>query len=251
MGNIKAKRLFFDIETSPNLVYSWNVGHKQNISYENIVRERAVICICYKWEGERTVHSLTWDSKQNDKKMLQDFIKIMNSADEVVGHNSENFDIKWIRTRCIFHGIEMFPNYGSLDTLKKSRGRFRFNSNRLDYINKYLGGKGKVSTGFGLWVAVMQNDEDALAKMVRYCKNDVKILEDVYHKLAPYITNHVHHGVINGKPKHSCPECGSFNCSLSKRRVTASGIIKVQLQCQDCGKYFTITESTYKNMVEV
>ena len=32
----KFKRLFFDIETSPNIVFSWNIGYNLNISYENI-----------------------------------------------------------------------------------------------------------------------------------------------------------------------------------------------------------------------
>lgn len=244
------KRLYFDIETSPNLVYSWNVGRKISIDYENIVKERAIICICYKWEGESTVHSLHWDSRQNDKKMLQEFIEVANTADELVGHNGDNFDIKWIRTRCAYHGIEMFPKYSTLDTLKKSRGSFRFNSNRLDYIAKYFGVGKKLKTSFNLWKGVLSNDEVAMEKMIRYCKMDVKVLEAVYKRLSPYISNSVHHGVLHERPKHSCPECGSLHTTLSKRRVTASGTVKVQLQCQDCGKYFTITESTFKNMEE-
>jgi uncharacterized protein YprB with RNaseH-like and TPR domain len=245
------KRLFFDIETSPNLVYSWNVGYKQQIDYHNIVKERAVICICWKWEGEKEVHELHWDKNQSDKKMLQEFVKVANQADEMVGHNSENFDIKWIRTRCVYHGIPMFPKYASLDTLKKARGGFRFNSNRLDYISTFLGAKGKTSTGFGLWTKVMDGDEAAMAKMIKYCKNDVKILEDVYKKLSNYIVNNVHHGALKGRPKHTCPECGEDNCTVSKRRTTASGMIKVQLQCNSCGKYHSISEATYKKMAEI
>lgn len=30
------KRLFFDIETSPNIVFSWNIGRDISIDYENI-----------------------------------------------------------------------------------------------------------------------------------------------------------------------------------------------------------------------
>ena len=42
------KRLFWDIETSPGLDYSWRCGYKINISSDNIVREPAIICISYK-----------------------------------------------------------------------------------------------------------------------------------------------------------------------------------------------------------
>ena len=65
------KRLFFDIETSPNIGLFWEAGYRKTISPDNIIKERAIICICYKWEHEEEVHSLTWDKNQNDKKMLE------------------------------------------------------------------------------------------------------------------------------------------------------------------------------------
>ena len=57
----KIKRLFFDIETSPMIVYSWRVGWKLNIGTDNIIEDWKVICISYKWEGEDKVHTLSWD----------------------------------------------------------------------------------------------------------------------------------------------------------------------------------------------
>ena len=129
----KRKRLYFDIETSPNIGFFWQSGYKLNIGYQNILKERSIICICYKWEGDKEVHGLTWDKKQDDKKMLQDFIKIVDSADELVGHNGDKFDLAWIRTRCLFHGIQMFPNYVTIDTLKVARSKFKFKR----YIWKY------------------------------------------------------------------------------------------------------------------
>ena len=140
------RRLFFDIETSPNIGLFWQAGYKKNIDYSNIIQERAIICICYKWEDEKEVHALTWDSRQNDKKMLQDFIKVANQAVELVGHNGDKFDLAWIRTRCVFHRIDMFPKYLTIDTLKVARAKFRFNSNKLDYIAEYLGLGNKIKT---------------------------------------------------------------------------------------------------------
>ncbi len=79
------KRLYFDIEVSPNIGMFWEAGYKLNIGTENIVKERAIICICYKWEGEKKVHSLRWDKNQCDKTLLKDFIKVANDAHELVG----------------------------------------------------------------------------------------------------------------------------------------------------------------------
>jgi hypothetical protein len=69
-------RLFFDIETSPNIGFFWQSGYKLQVPYTNIIKERAIICICYKWENDKKVYSLNWDKDQCDKQMLIDFIKI-------------------------------------------------------------------------------------------------------------------------------------------------------------------------------
>ena len=144
----KIKRLFFDIETSPIIAYTWRVGWKLNIHTDNIIEDWKVICISYKWEDENVVRNLTWDKNQDDKQMLIDFIKIANEADEIIAHNGDRFDIKKIRTRCIYHRIPMFPKYRTLDTLKKAKSGFNFNSNRLDYIAKFLGVGAKLKISY-------------------------------------------------------------------------------------------------------
>lgn len=248
----KVKRLFMDIETSPNIGIFWSAGYKQQISYDNIVKERAIICICYKWANSNKVYSLTWDKNQDDKAMLEQFIQIANQADEIVAHNGDKFDLPWIRTRCLYHRIPMFPQYTTLDTLKGARSKFKFNSNRLDYIAKYLGVGGKTSTGFDLWKdAVLHNSKKALKDMVNYCKNDVVILEDVYNEMSPYLPSKTHHGVLEGKRVSSCPNCASDNTKVVKKRVNARGSKTYQLQCQSCGKYHTLSESVYNNELNI
>jgi DNA polymerase elongation subunit (family B)/ribosomal protein S27E len=246
------KRLFFDIETSPNIGFFWSPGYKISLSYDNIIKERAIICICYKWAGEDEIHSLTWDGNQSDKKLLEKFIKVANTADEIVGHNGDKFDLPWVRTRCLFHKIPMFPNYTTVDTLKHARSKFRFNSNRLDYIAKFLGIGSKISTSYDLWKQIVLNkDKKALEDMVTYCKKDVALLEEIYNTLSPYIPAKTHHGVILGQGKHSCPECGSTNMVFSKKRMSALGVPRIQLQCKDCGKYHTVSNKTYEESLDV
>lgn len=232
------RRLYFDIETSPNIGLFWSAGYKQTIDYSNIIKERAIICICYKWEDEKEVYSLNWDKNQCDKKMLIEFIKIANQANELVGHNGDRFDLPWIRTRCLFHGIDMFPTYQTIDTLKISRNKFRFNSNRLNYIAQYLGIGQKIKTEFNLWKdIVLRKDKDAMDKMVKYCKKDVQLLEKVHKFLNNHTLAKTHYGVIYGQDRGTCPECGSDELHIRMRRTTASGLKKIQYQCQTCGKY--------------
>lgn len=245
---MKIKQLFFDIETCPNIGLFWQAGYKQNIPYDNIIQERRIICICYKWRGEKQVHSLVWDKNQNDKTMLQQFVKIANEADELIGHNGDKFDLPWVKTRCLFHSIPMFPSYTTLDTLKAARSKFKFQSNTLNYIAGFLGLGSKSPTSFDLWKKILlNNDAKSLDYMIKYCKQDVVLLEKVYLKLSNYITAKTHHGMLNGGEKTDCPECGCKKMKLNQNRISASGLKRIQLQCTSCGKYHTVSETTYKN----
>lgn len=246
------KRLFFDIETSPMIVYSWRTGWKINIHTDNIIEDWRIICISYKWEHEDKVKNLRWDENKCDKKMLTDFIKIMNEADECIAHNGDRFDIKKIRTRCLFHRIPMFPKYRTLDTLKKAKSGFNFNSNRLDYIAKFLGVGAKLEhEGFNMWVKCMQGDEEALKDMVKYCDMDIVVLEDVFLALQNYIINNTHTGVHNGKMKASCPNCASEDVSLLKNDVTAKGTVKRLMECNTCGYDYDISNRDWRNFLEM
>ena len=241
----KRRRLFFDIETSPNIGLFWEAGYKKNITTDNIIRERAIICICYKWEDEKEVYALQWDAKQNDKRMLEQFVKVANTANELVGHNGDKFDLAWIRTRCLFHGIDMFPTYQTIDTLKVARSKFRFQSNRLNYIAEFLGLGGKIKTEFNLWKDILLNkDKVAMEKMIKYCKKDVSLLEEVYKLLGNHIAPKTHYGVVFGEDRGSCPECGADSKNLIKNmsRTTATGVVKIQYQCKVCNKFHTKTD---------
>ena len=248
MNKFNKKRLFFDIETSPNVGFFWSAGYKLNVPYSNIIKERAIICICYKWEGEDKVYSLQWDKDQNDKELLEKFILVANDAKELVGHNGDKFDLPWIRTRCLFHGIPCFPNYTTIDTLKQARSKFRFNSNRLDYIAQYLNvGEKSETGGFDLWKdIVLNNSQTAMKTMVEYCKNDVVILEKVFQHLKNYVPHKTHFGVSETGEKTTCPECGSDDLRHSQTRYTATGTPRVQVQCNDCHKYHTVANRTYE-----
>lgn len=247
------RRLIFDIEVSPNIGWFWKPEHWLRVNHENIILEGGIICICWKWAGEKTVHSLTWDQRHNEKKMLAAFIKEANKADELVSHNGNHFDLPWIRTRCLVYGISMMPEYVSIDTLAEAKHRFNFMSNKLSHIAHVLGVGSKMDTGGAkLWKQVLMgeteaenrdfwkrlllgNNRRALAKMVRYCKNDVLLLERVWEKMVSYIKPKTHYGKVS----NTCPECGSGDIYIIKHRITAAGSHRVQFQCKSCGKYHT------------
>ena len=247
-----SRRLYFDMETSFNIVATFQIGRKMFIGPESIIKERAVICIAYKWENDPRVYTFQWDRDQCDKAMLAKFVKVAEQADELVAHNGDRFDIRWLRTRCLFHRIPCMPDFVSVDTLKLARSGFNFNSNKLDYIGKFLGvGRKMDAGGIESWKAViLNNDRKALNHMVAYCQQDVELLQRVHAELIPYTKAKTHRGMLNGGARIDCPECGSTEYKINQHRITGAGVRVVQLQCKDCGKFHNVPDTTFKANVE-
>lgn len=241
------KRLFFDIETSYYQGWFWRPARKTTITYDQIHKHSAIICVCWKFEGNNTVHSLKWD-KGNDKDLCKEFSKVLMEADEVIGHNGDNFDLKWIRTRLLFHGAKSLPEFKSIDTLKISRSKFKFPSNKLNDIARYLGIGQKIETGgIELWhKVILLNCKRAMSNMIKYCKGDVLLLESVYDKLSGFAPAKTHVAVKNGGDKADCPYCGSDQTRIKDRVVSVAGTIKIRMSCK-CGKFFTTSLKAFND----
>ena len=247
----KPKRLFYDIETSYNIVKSWRIGFNINLNMEDIIQERAIITIAYKWEGEEDVTVLSWD-KGCDKKIIEDFVKVMSESDEMIGHNIDRYDTKFIMGRALKHGIIGLPKYQSTDTLKLAKKHFMLNSNKLDYIAQYLGIGHKVRhRGMEMWDdIILRNDPKALEEMIEYNVQDVFLTEQVYHKLMEYSLPKVNHASKQTGDKHTCPQCGSDHAELHKTYISGSGVKTRLMSCKSCSTNFTISNTNYTKFYE-
>lgn len=248
----EGKILIYDIETSPNIGWFWRAGYKQNIQPNQILKERAVICVSYKWVGEDQVYNLVWDKEQNDKFLIEQFVQVLNEADLIVAHNGDNFDIKWLKTRALFHRIPMLPNYKQFDTLKVAKSKLYLNSNRLDYISKFLGFEGKIQTTPDLWnKVVILNDRETLKDMLEYCDEDVRQLEKVYNELKYLDNPRIHAGVLNGIIKQTSPITGSVNIEHVKTVTTNTGTIKHIMKDLETNRIFEMSDMNYKKFLEI
>lgn len=253
---IPIKRLFFDIETGYYIlkIRAWQLRNFQKyFDHKDIEREKEIICISYKWQYEDKVHTLDW--RKGEKQMLKEFVKIMGEADEVIAHNGDKFDIRFIRTRCLYHGVLMFPNYRSLDTIRKSRSSFLFASNSLDYLGVFtgLGGKDDFDgrNKMRIWEEVYENgNEELLEEMIRYCERDVTMLEDYYFIISPFITHNNNFAVLTGSEKWDCPECASEDVKMYRTYTTPMGVIRREMKCNHCKKQYKISNKTYMSMLE-
>lgn len=248
--NEKPKILFYDIEVSYGLARVWRPGYNLKVDYTDFEVHPKIICISWKWNDSDEVHSVDWGTKQDDKELLQEFIKELNKSTFIVHHNGDKFDLPWIRTRALYHNLSMLPKYTSVDTLKLARYHFRFPSNRLDHLGDYLQLGRKVKVDRDLWVDTINGDEKALEDMVTYCNQDVFLLEEIYNKLSTMTLPTVHAGVLNDKVKQTSPYSGGRNLEVVKRTATRAGTIKYLMKCLDTNRYFEMSNADYKKYKE-
>lgn len=236
-----SKILFYDIETSPNVVYSWTTGNKVRLTHDNILKERQIICIAWKWEDGKKVYSADWGSDQDDRRVLKAFLPVIQEADVIIAHNGDRYDLRFMQGRLAYHNLPPIAP-ATIDTLKQSRKAFFTNSHKLDYLGQFLGLGRKLDTGgFGLWKDVMSGSGPALKKMVRYCRQDVRLLESVYHKIKIYAPQTIHIGLLKGGDHSCCKACGSPQTRLSGTRIMST--IRYQCRrCASCGHYWRTNE---------
>ena len=107
----------------------------------------------------------------DDKRILQEIWGLLDSADFLIGHNSDGYDLKMLRGRFEHWGMDFPWEAKQIDTLKLSRKYTKRISHSLDYLT---GGKKKEIDGDDWRKIALTGDPDALRRMEEYCRQDVR-----------------------------------------------------------------------------
>lgn len=230
------KTVFLDIEISPTLATVWGL-FKQNIGINQITGNSEVLTWVAKVHGERELHdgSLMRDGK---RRMLRRMHKLLSEADAVVTWNGNSFDLKVLNKEFLLLGLSAPSPFKSVDLLAVARKRFRFTSNKLDYVAGQLGLGHKVKhRGHDLWLECMARKREAFDEMLAYNRQDVVLLERIYDRMGSWVTGRPNASVEGG---HVCPKCGSER--LQRRGYHASATRRyARFQCRDCHGWSTAT----------
>jgi hypothetical protein len=138
----KAKILFLDIETLPNVSYTWGKYEQNVIAFK---QEGCIATYAAKWMGGKVFSKSLRDYKgyesfsYDDSKLVADLWKLFDEAEIIVAHNGDQFDIKYSNARFIFHSLNPPSPYKTVDTKKAVKAVARFNSNKLDDLGELLG----------------------------------------------------------------------------------------------------------------
>lgn len=240
-----ARILLLDIETAPMEADVWGMW-KNNVGLNQLVKDWYILSWSAKWLGVDKPYyadqrNVPLDQIEDDSAILAKLHALLDQADVVVAHNAARFDVPKINARFIKAGFLPPSPYKIIDTLLIAKKQFKFSSNRLEYLAKFLDVPQKKLAhhrfpGHALWTAVRKGNKQAWAEMKTYNIADVYALEGVYLKLRPWDKLHPNVAVTEDSDEHLCPTCGSVH--VTPRGFTHTNVGKYQRYvCGDCGSW--------------
>ena len=237
----KPKILLLDIETSPMLGYFWDVW-EQNIQLNQIKQDWHILAFAAKWLGEPASKMIYHDQRNNkniedDKNLLRKAWELLNECDILVSQNGKAFDEKKLNAKFVLNGMKPPKPYRHIDTKQIASRKFKFTSNKLEYLSdklnkKYKKLKHEKFSGFSLWKECLAGNKLAWKEMEKYNKYDVLALEELYKTLMPW-DNSINFNVYTDSLDLIC-SCGSKEFIKNGYSYTNSGKYQ-RYQCKQCG----------------
>lgn len=199
-----------------------------------------MMCWSAKWTDRTKIYfrSTFHDGKD---RMLADLWKLLDEADAVIHFNGKRFDIPHINREFLEAGMAPPSPYKQVDLFQAVKRRFRFPSNKMEYVCDRLGIGNKVKhDGFGLWLGCMANEQGAWRTMKTYNVADTALTEMLYWRLLPWIPSIPNHGAYS-QEEFICPACGSKKIQRRGHAYTAQTRYH-RYVCKACGKWSRTTQ---------
>lgn len=245
----KMRVLMLDIETTPDKSYHWG-RFNVNIGINQTIEEGSLTCFAAKWYGQDDIEFYSeWGTGKLE--MVLEAWRLLDEADVVVHFYGSRFDIPHLNTSFLRYGFPPPSPFKQIDLKMVVGSKFKFSSNKLEFVSRVLGLEGKVEhEGFPLWDKIMneprRNGErpfslevelDAQVRMEVYNKRDVFLLDEVYEALLPWIPNHPHRHLY--EVGRGCPTCGADADFLVNAGFYTTKLSKFdQYRCTVCDAYF-------------
>ena len=229
------KCLVLDIETAPLEAYVWHL-FGDYVSLDQIIEPTRMLSWAAKWENEDVVYCCS-ERTHDHYDMVTEIYDLVDEADAIVHFNGTAFDMKHLNREFVTVGLPPPTNYKNIDLLRVIKQRFKFPSNKLDYVAGVLLGEHKIDTGgFGLWKRVLDGETAAWKEMEDYNVKDVLLTERLYHRIQGWIPGHPNRALwIADQSAPTCPNCGST--SVVKKGVERPARVNAyqRYKCNDCG----------------
>lgn len=229
--------LVFDIETSPLLVYAWDLG-KQYVTLDKLHTDRYIIAWGAKWLDDKTVMYKDNRNKKNykdDKELVTAIWHLLDEADIVITQNGQHFDSRRLNARFMAYGMKPPSPYKHIDVYTEVKAKADFPSQTLEYTANALNKdfkklKHSDFPGLSLWIGCMAGNIKAWNSMRKYNIHDVLSTEEKYNRTKAWLSSAA--PVYIGS--ETCGRCG--NKESHSKGWSYTQCFKTQRRiCNSCG----------------
>ncbi len=174
----KYRKLYFDIETDDS---------KEKIE---IGKERVLSFAAIDDEGKKYFIPLKYLTDEAELDMMKKILRLINKFDIVLGWNSSEFDIPYLRERMVKYGLHKTKDYrwkelARFDLLKRFRHILRFDiylkKFNLNFVANYFLGKGKLDHSGERIIDLYNNNKE---KLKEYNIEDCILVKELDEKLG-------------------------------------------------------------------
>ena len=205
-----------------------------------------ILSVAGKALGEKKIESFDvskYSSYQgdptNDKKLVKEAGDYLATAGAWVTWYGARFDVPFINSRRIHHGLTPLPPIPHIDGWRIAKYKMAMNSNRLASVSSFLQVQEKTPLDGPTWIKASAGNKAALKYVVKHNVQDVVVLEEVYNKIKPLITTGpnvslLESGSTRNQRVQLCPICSSPRLQKRGANITTTGS-RQRFQCQACG----------------
>lgn len=189
------KILFWDLESSLIEGMFFRLW-KENIPFNRVTKQSHLLSHSYAFnDGEVIGSRLTPEQVKtgDDFDLVVKMIEAINQADLIVTFNGKKFDTKLLNTRALYWGLPPINYPKHIDLFEQAKRVFKFPSNSMQSVSKYLGLDGKIQTGGTLlWERCAdwsnyQQCNNALEELMIYGNQDIEATRDLYKRLQGWM----------------------------------------------------------------
>lgn len=152
-----------------------------------------VLCYSLKQLGgdiiNRTITPQEIKTSKFDRDVIKQFLKDVKGVDKLITYYGSNFDLPFLRTRALRHGLG-FPEWKdilSVDVYYIARAKLRTHRKRLETIADLMDIPSKQHRlNPDVWMKAQAGSQEALDWVQLHCDEDVVTLEAVYERLINF-----------------------------------------------------------------
>lgn len=204
-----------------------------------------LLCISYKWLGEKTVRTIRIDQfpvykkdPTDDTELCKAFEKVYEEANASVAHYGSGFDIPEMNARRLINGLPPLPPTKLYDTWWAMKKTFNMSSNSLKTALEDLNcAEKKMPVPYKVWERAAAGHKASIDILCSRCESDVRGLEALFIKVRAWAPNLLNNAYLVSDVSKQCPTCGTEGKMQRRGQTVAQKKVYYRFQCQKCGAW--------------